>query len=574
MGKILEKFISKIALSLYHFSSFTYLNITQFLGALNDNIFKFLIIFLLIDLKGQENAGSINAVAGFIFVLPFIVFSAATGKLADRYSKSHIIRFSKILELIVMAFGVVAFTIQSVWGAYILLFLMAAQSAIFGPSKYGIVPEIVSSDKISEANGLLSCFTFLAIILGSAIGTYVTDVTGKNFILGAIFCTLVAFTGVLTSLYIEYTPPAGSRKEINFLFWNEIYISMKRSLRVPHLLPAMLGSAYFMFIGSYMQLNIMGYGIESLGLTPIQGGYLFVLTAIGIGMGSVLCGKLSGKAILLGAAPLALFLMALTCFCLHFFSSHLFGVIFLLVFSGMFGGIYVVPLDSFIQARSPDRWRGQMIAAANVLSFIGVLISAGTLMFFTQIGIRADQGFFIVGVITFLVAILLVYLLAEHVLHITSRLMNWAYYHVETSGEDLPENSGALALIQHRHLMDLMVLMSTQPRPVRFFNLYKPLKFFGIRLAKKYSKESLRRALRRGVMVCLLVHEKISEEDKHMLRRDIDELQEQADYPIIPIHISSSLYDEKSAKKTIQISFGSPQDGDILNILTFSDLAN
>ena len=193
-------------------SSFTYLNVTQFLGALNDNIYKLLIVYFFIQLEGIENSHRILATTGAIFVLPFLLFSASSGTLADRFSKRNIIVLTKVFELVIMALGILAFVYESKLGSYCILFLLATQSAIFGPSKYGILPELVSSDKISKANGLMTSFTFLAIILGTFCASFLLDVSGRDFIIAAIFCAGIALAGVVTSFCIEYTLPSSSSK--------------------------------------------------------------------------------------------------------------------------------------------------------------------------------------------------------------------------------------------------------------------------------------------------------------------------------------------------------------------------
>ena len=178
------------------FSSFTYLNVTQFLGALNDNIYKLLIVYFFIQLEGIEFSHQILATTGAIFVIPFLLFSAISGTLADRFSKRDIIVTTKILELVIMGLAVCAFAFQSKWGSYAILFMLATQSAIFGPSKYGIVPELVSSEKISKANGLMTSFTFLAIILGTFLASFLIQITDRNFIISSIFCTFIALVGL------------------------------------------------------------------------------------------------------------------------------------------------------------------------------------------------------------------------------------------------------------------------------------------------------------------------------------------------------------------------------------------
>ena len=189
---------------------------------LNDNIFKLLIVFLFIDIEGIDQKYNILATTGALFVLPFLLFSTSSGMLADRFSKRNIIVYTKILEVMIMLFGVFAFYFKSKWGSYGILFLMATQSAIFGPSKYGILPEIVSKDKITKANGLMTSFTFLAIILGTFLASVLPDIIGRNFTFGAIFCLVISFVGLLASFCIEYTPPAESEKKFNASIYREI----------------------------------------------------------------------------------------------------------------------------------------------------------------------------------------------------------------------------------------------------------------------------------------------------------------------------------------------------------------
>src|SRR3989344_3508193 len=183
--------------------SFYCLNVTQFLGALNDNIFKLLVIYLLIHVKGPAAANTILSLAGAIFVIPFLLFSSGAGVLADRSSKRTIIVCAKVFELIVMLFGLLSVVMEWEFGSYAALFLMATQSAFFGPSKYGIIPELVEEKKVSKANGSMTSFTYLAIITGTFLASFITDITNKNFVLVALFCVIVAIMGLITSFGIS-----------------------------------------------------------------------------------------------------------------------------------------------------------------------------------------------------------------------------------------------------------------------------------------------------------------------------------------------------------------------------------
>lgn len=388
--------------------SFHLLNVTQFLGALNDNVFKLLVIFMLINLKGPASANTILSLAGAIFVIPFLLFSSSSGVLADRLSKRTIIVFTKVLELICMCFGVIAVLFESEIGSYTALFFMAAQSAIFGPSKYGIILELVEPKMVSKANGTMTSSTYLAIIFGTFLASFIADITHKNFVLEALFCVLVAIVGLLASLGIKRTAPQNSPKKINPFFLYEIYQTVRFSWKVPHLLPTIFGSSFFLFIGAFTQLNIIPFGMQSLGLSEVGGGYLFLAMAVGIAIGAVLAGQLSKDKVEPGLSCITGFFVAFFFIALHFFSWSLVLTVLILTVLGMFGGAFLIPFDSFIQINSPQERRGQVIATNNFFSFIGVLMAAVTLYLFSEEwGFSASSGFFLMGLLTLIVDLVL-----------------------------------------------------------------------------------------------------------------------------------------------------------------------
>lgn len=386
------------------YRSFILLNVTQFLGALNDNIFKLLVIYLLINVEGPASAGTVLSVAGGVFVIPFLLFSSGAGVLADRISKSTITIYTKILEVLIMLFGLLAVFFESPLGSYTALFFMATQSAIFGPSKYGIIPELVEPKMVSKANGSLTSFTYLAIILGTFLASFLTDITNKNFVLEASFCVFIAILGLFASLGIKKTHPQNSTKKINPFFFYEIYQNLKLSWTFPHLISTIFGSAYFLFIGAFTQLNIIPFAMQSLHLDEVGGGYLFLGTAVGIAIGALLAGKLSKDRVELGLSCFTGFFIALIFFLLYLFASSLIITILLLTILGILGGIYLVPFDSFIQISSPDEKRGQIIAASNFLSFVGVLMASFFLYFLSEkLQLTAASGFAFISALTFFV---------------------------------------------------------------------------------------------------------------------------------------------------------------------------
>lgn len=383
--------------------SFYLLNATQFLGALNDNIFKLLVIYLLIHVKGPAAANAVLSLAGAIFVIPFLIFASTAGVMADRFSKRTIIVYTKATEVVVMVFGLISVYFEWEVGSYIALFLMAAQSAFFGPSKYGIIPELVDSDRVSRANGSITSFTYIAVIGGTFLASFITDITNKNFILVSLFCVFIALIGVLTSLGISRTAPQNSPKKINPIFLYEIYKTLKFSWTLPHLLPAIYGSSYFLFLGAFTQLNIIPFAIQSLGLSEVGGGYLFLPTAVGIATGGLLVGRISKGRIEPGLSCIAGFFIALFFICLSLCSSSLPLTIFWLTLIGVGAGIYLIPFDAFLQVNSPQEKRGQMIAAASFLGFVGVLMAALFLFLISEeMGFTASAGFAVMGLLTFI----------------------------------------------------------------------------------------------------------------------------------------------------------------------------
>ncbi|MBS0624702.1 MAG: MFS transporter [Verrucomicrobia bacterium] len=388
------------------YRSFYLLNATQFLGALNDNVYKLLVIYLLINVEGPAAAGTILSMAGAIFVIPFLLFSSGAGVLADRISKRTIIVYTKIMEVLIMLFGLAAVFFESAIGSYTALFFMATQSALFGPSKYGIIPELVEPKMVSKANGSMTSFTYLAIILGTFLASFITDITNKNFVLVAIFCIFIAIVGLLTSMGIRKTAPQNSTKKINPFFLYEIYQTLKFSWKVPHLVPAIFGSSFFLFIGAFTQLNIIPFAMQSLHLSEVGGGYLFLATAVGIAIGAVLAGQLSKDRVEPGLSCITGFFISIFFIILYLFSWSLTITIITLALLGIFGGAYLIPFDSFIQVNSPDEKRGQIIAASNFLSFTGVLMASFFLFFISEeLGLKAASGFAFMGVLTFIVNI-------------------------------------------------------------------------------------------------------------------------------------------------------------------------
>ncbi len=548
-------------------SSFTYLNITQFLGALNDNLYKLILVYFFIELDGIQNSNIILSTTGAIFVLPFLLFSASSGILADRFSKRNIIIATKIMELVCMVAGILSFYFETKIGAYLVLFMMATQSAIFGPSKYGIVPELVSNDKISSANGLMTSFTFLAIILGTFLASFILDITHRDFFIASLLCIIIAVVGLVTSFCIEYTEPSGSSKRFNIFFISEILQTLKFIRQEHSLLMAVMGSSFFLFLGSFVQLNAIPFAVESLHLTDVQGGYLFLLTALGIGSGAVIAGKISGKLVELGLPPLAGLGVAICCFLLDLFSDSLAWCIPLVALLGMFGGMYQVPLDCYIQYASPKKERGQIIAATNFFSFVGVLVASGMLYVIAEVlGLKADKGFTIIGIITAGVTVLFTYQYFDYLCRFVGSILSHVHFQTTYVGMENVPVSPAIYVCPHTAWNDTLLMLGAQRRRMRFFieqeqdhskwmkRLYSLLRVVFITSIEPLENnrqclETIKQTLKKGISVCIFTTNQdiCSEIEKLKHSYSFMEIVERTHYPMIPVAIEKG---EKEPKKS------------------------
>ncbi len=405
--------------------SITYLNATQFLGGMNDNTFKLLIIYMLIDTHGVNRSPFILSLAGAIFVIPFLLFSTPAGVLADRISKWRIIVGTKVIELVIVLLALSAFTWRStVWG-YSTLFLLATQSAIFGPSKYGIIPELVSAPLIPKANGWVTSFTYLAIIIGTFLASFLVDVTGRNYLLSASACVVLAVAGLITSLKIPFTPAIAQPENTpHHPFFKDLARTFQSASKQESLLMAMFGSAFFLFVGGFTQLNIIPFAMQSLHLSDVQGGYLFLMTALGIGAGCVIAGKLCRYPNELALSAMGALGMTLSFVLLDTYSNSLAMARVFSATLGLCGGLFLVPLDAYIQSISLPHLRGKSISIANSLSFLGVLLAAGAVYFFNEtLGLPASKGFMIMGGLTLIVTIIIALMTARHLWQFWLRLL-------------------------------------------------------------------------------------------------------------------------------------------------------
>jgi MFS family permease len=377
---------------LYHDTSFWGMTVTQFLGAFNDNLFKQLM--LLLSLKVAVDQRDLQPVAMVVFSAPFLLFSGYAGYLADRYRKQRIIVASKVAEIGVMLLGVVgflAFATMGFPGLLLILFLMGTQSAFFGPSKYGILPEMLRGADLPRANGLILMTTFLAIIFGTASAGVLTDFalaselpiqeSARRLWLGSCFCVGIAVVGTCTSLLIRSGPPAAAALQFR-LGAVAVPVETRRMLaRDRPLLGALMASSVFWLVAGVANQAVNSLGERQLELPDKQTSFLVACIGIGIALGAVLAGKLSRgrvdfRVMRLGGMGLVVTLCVMALPGPH--HGHLLGFwgsIPGLILTGMFAGMYAIPLQVFMQSRPPENLKGRMIAVMNQANFAAILVS-------------------------------------------------------------------------------------------------------------------------------------------------------------------------------------------------------
>jgi len=387
--------------------SFWGIAVTQFLGAFNDNVFKQIILLLSVpvvlagaaEVAGQiqPSGGGGNDVQGWataIFSLPFVLLSGLAGFLSDRYRKRDVIVISKVAEIVVMLFGMIAFLAYGSWGmagTWTVLFLMATQSTFFGPGKYGILPELFQSKDLPKANGLILMSTFLAIIFGTVVAgilfdlLLVTDKLGRPSAqplwIASCICIFIAMIGTWSSTWIRQSQPAQPNSKLTKADW-AISPSVKRMLWNDRpLLSALLVSCVFWMISGIAVPVVNSLGITQLGVNKSKTSLLVGGIAIGIMLGAALSAVVFKRLKPRGQVIVGLWGLFVALVILGFWKDngqHLLGYTgsFVgLIAVGIFAAIYAVPLQVFMQERPPMELKGRMIGTMNQANFVGILFS-------------------------------------------------------------------------------------------------------------------------------------------------------------------------------------------------------
>lgn len=447
---------------------------TQFQGALSDNLFKFLVIFLITSTRPAGERDQLISVALALFALPFVLFSMSGGFLADRFAKAAVIRAVKVAEVGIMGLGAVGLALGNLPVLLVVVFLMSVQSAFFGPAKYGSLPELLPAARLSWGNGWINFGTFVAIIAGGVLAGWLHQAYAGQPLIGGGLLIALSGVGVLTSRGITVIPAAHPGKVFQLNPLNDLWQHLRAVGRDRVLTLAIAGSVYFWFIGAlFGEPTILTYSQDVLKLDEKQISLLRATLAIGIGLGSVTAGILSARKIEYGLVPLGGFGLALGAGLLALPGWTAPQVGGILAGLGFAGGFFIVPLSALIQHRPEPREKGAIIATNAWLTSVGVFVASGAFWLLkTGLGLSAPQIFLVGALLTLLGTGYALTLVPDALLRLLLWVATHTMYRVRVLGrEQIPARGGALLVCNHLSLADAVILQSATDRPIRFIML-------------------------------------------------------------------------------------------------------
>ncbi len=462
---------------------------TQFLGAFNDNLFKNALVVLLTFQAAQWTSMKpellANLAAG-IFILPFFLFSATAGQLADKYDKARLARLVKVLEMLIMVVAAAGFFLHSLEVLMAALFLLGCHSTLFGPVKYAILPQHLQADELVGGNALIEAGTFVAILVGTLAGGLLAgSVEHPAWI--AVGGFIVAAAGYLTSRGIPTAPAPAPELSVNLNPLSETWrnIAFARGNRAVFL--SILGISWFWLYGALFLAQFPAYTKNVLGGGETMVTVLLAVFTVGIGIGSLLCERMSGKHVEIGLVPFGSIGLTLFGIDLYFASpvgltgttAHALGalmslpavwrVLFDLMMLGVFGGFFIVPLYALVQTRSEASHRARIIAANNIVNALFMVVGALAAAALLEAGLSIPALFGVAALLNAAVAIYIYGLVPEFLLRFIAWLLVKAAYRLRSEGlQHVPEEGPALLVANHVSFVDAVVIMGAVPRPIRF----------------------------------------------------------------------------------------------------------
>jgi 1-acyl-sn-glycerol-3-phosphate acyltransferase len=539
---------------------------------MNDNLFKNALV-VLVTFKGVSifglDAKSVVALAGGIFILPYFLFSPFAGQLADKYEKSMIMRFSKLLEIAVMALAGISFYLVSFELLMLTLFLMGVQSTFFSPVKYSILPQVLETSELTEGNALVEMGTFVAILIGTILGGLIASLdSGWEVITTAVLG--VAAIGYAISRFVPKAEVANPNLEI---CWNPVpqfRFMWRAACERRSVFYSILAISWFWFFGAGILSVLPVYCKDYLNVNEQVVTLFLTMFTLGVGVGSMLCHKLSFGRIEIGLVPLgsiglSVFLLDLSLIApvssssmdLAGFLSHASSYRMLVdfFFMSLCGGLFIVPLYTMMQARSRREICSQVIASNNVFNAVFMVIASAMLVGLYALGLNVVQILMVFAILNAIVAFYIYSLLPEFALRFVAYIVARCIYRIRSKEvEYIPEKGAALLTCNHVSFVDWLLIMALVKRPVRFVMHYS---FFRLPVVKwlmrqagvipianrkedpevlEKALESVSEALGKGELVCLFPEGAITYDGKlGEFKPGAQRIVERDPVPVIPM---------------------------------------
>jgi 1-acyl-sn-glycerol-3-phosphate acyltransferase len=548
---------------------------TQFLGAGNDNLLKFALTILVTYQAATFNAGNPQTAAfliGAIFIAPFVLFSATAGQLADKMEKSLLIRMIKNLEIFIMVVAACGFTLHIVSLLFVAILLMGLHSTVFGPVKYAYLPQHLESAELVGGNGLVEMGTFVSILLGTMAGGVLAGIEGIGPVCVAGCCVAVAVAGRVAAGFIPESPSSDPDLKINWNPFSETWINLKIAKRNRTVFLSMLGISWLWFFGATFLTSFSPFAKNVLSGDENVVTLLLAVFSVGIGLGSLMCEKLSGGRVEIGLVPFGAIGMSVFATDLFFASHHMQGgalvgvgaflshagnwrVLADLFLLSLFGGLYSVPLYALIQTRCEPAFRARIIAANNILNAFFMICSSLIAGAVLSAGFTIPQLFLLTAVLNAAVAVYIFGLVPEFLMRFICFILMHSVYRIREEGlENIPAHGPAVITCNHVSFVDALVVMAASPRPIRFVmdhNIFKvpglsfvfrtgraipiaPAKENPELLSKAY--DDIADALKNGDLVGIFPEGRITDTgDLYPFKSGIRRILERTPVPVVPM---------------------------------------
>lgn len=526
---------------------------TQFLGVFNDNLLKNFICFVAVLWLPTDQKENVIALASGLMVLPFILLSPLAGSFAERFRKAKIYQIAKVAEIPIVLIASVGFVVESLPLVLLAMLLMGVQSALYSPAKYGLIKEYLGSQSTGAKLGLMELLSFSAVLIGTLVAGFVADANSHRNLALVGLMMFTAALGFAQSSLLKSEVPSSLKKTttINPVAFLRAQHKKNKAFKGVNL--AIIGLGAFWFIASMIQMNLLIHCADVLNLSSSSTGVINALVAVGIGVGCFVSGRWNKKRVALGtlffsAVGMGVLLMFLTTAASYVaFVSVLMGVSF-------FGGVFKIPLNAWVQDKSPQSSIGQVLAYSNMIVFLSILLSSFAFAWLSSI-FTSNQIFLALGVLALIVAVICLLLQPITSLRTIVTLITKALFRIKVGGQDNVPAKGGIIACNHVSMLDALLILQFTKRNVRFVMheavyvnkrlnpLFKSCRMIPIASGKSKKvlsdfTERVRKEVEAGHLVCIFPEGRLNRTGQLMpFKKGIEKLAQETGASIFPMHM-------------------------------------